>query len=92
VNLDKPIIIRNRPLEHYILSVFSLLAQNKKKIFLKAYGSLIAKTADMINLITEEMLPGVFEIESKYAIEKISVGKNGETYKITTLNATLKQK
>lgn len=87
------IIVRNRPLEHYLLSIFSLLSQEEKKIIVKSYGSLNGKNIDMVNLLTEKILPDTFEVEFNNSIEKLkarSPGKSG--FKVSKLISTLKVK
>lgn len=89
--MDKPIIIRNRPLEHYILSVLSLVAQNEKTIILQGNGSLVSKTLDIGNIITENMLPDCFDKEVKHSIENSSSEIN-RSLKMSSVKIILKQK
>jgi len=82
--MDSALVIRHRPFEHYVLSIFSLLLRGEAEIRLKAYGKCISKTVDIINLLNEDLLPETFSVETDTAIEQ----SNG--YKVSTFMATLR--
>ena len=80
--------IKNRPLEHYILSIFSLIASGEKKIYLKSYGSINGKTLDIINIMSKIIVSNKLDVEIKNKVEK----SEPEDYNISVLLATLKIK
>ena len=46
--MDTPIIeIRNRPLCHYLLSIYSLFLQGAEEVLLKSHGSINGKNSDI---------------------------------------------
>jgi DNA-binding protein Alba len=70
--MDSAFVIRHRPFEHYILSIFSLLLRGETEIRLKAYGKCISKAVDIINLLNEDLLPEMFLVKTDTAIEQSS--------------------
>lgn len=63
--------VRNRPLVHYLLSLLSFSLQGVDEIHLKSYGSLIGKATDIANLLTRNLLPDTFTVDSKNSIERV---------------------
>ncbi|MFQ5788661.1 MAG: hypothetical protein ACE5H1_11860, partial [Thermodesulfobacteriota bacterium] len=62
--MDSAFVIRHRPFEHYVLSIFSLLLRGETEIRLKSYGKCMSKTVDLINFLNEDILPDMFSIET----------------------------
>lgn len=85
--MAKPIYIRNRPIEHYLLSIFSLLLQGEKEIVLKSFGSINGRTIDLAYLIKNNILPETFDIDVKCNVEDVSVGDS--TYKASSITVIL---
>ena len=82
------IIIKNRPLEHYFLSIFSLILNEEKEIILESYGSSIGKTTDIVNLLTGKILPNYFNLTLEPSISNINV--NNSRNKISVMKFRLK--
>ena len=61
-SLTNTIIVKRRPLEHYFLSIFSLILNEEKEIILKSYGSSIGTAIDIVNLLTGKILPNFFNV------------------------------
>jgi len=81
------LLIKNRPITHYLLSIFSLFLEGKREISLKSYGSLNGKNADIIHLISEVIIPHAFEVKFQNGIERVS-SIDGKV-KASSLTATL---
>ena len=82
----KPIInIRNRPLGHYILSVFSFFLSGENEVLLRSHGSLNGKMADITYLVSQTMLPYSFEVGFENSIAEVEYG-----HKASALTASLK--
>lgn len=62
------LVIKNRPLGHYVLSVFSLLFRDKwpheGRIYISAPGRTIGRVVDLANLVCEKFAPNLLRIES----------------------------
>lgn len=82
------VIIKNRPLGHYLLSLFSLFLSGADEVTLKSHGSLIGKTADLVNLVTQDILPYAFEVTFENSVQDIQ--SIGSSFKVSVLGATLK--
>jgi len=82
------IIIKNRPIGHYLLSIFSMLLRGKERITLKSYGSCNGKNADLVNLITKTIMPDVFNVDFRNTHESIT--SIGESFESSVLTTTLK--
>jgi len=84
------ILIRNRPIGHYLLSIFSLLLQDEKEIILKSYGSLNGKNADIANMISKHIMPGIFDVDFQTSCEKVK--SINDSFNCSTLTTVLKRK
>lgn len=71
--MDSDLEVKSRPIEHYILSIFSLLVQGKEKIRLKAYGRAIGRTIDIVNLLNQRITPDLFDIKLQCKSEKTKI-------------------
>ena len=65
--------IKNKPIYHYILSIFSLMIGGKEKIRLKASGRAIGRTIDMVNLLNTKIIPGVVKISLENKVNKSEI-------------------
>lgn len=90
--MNKSLEIKNRPIEHYMLSIFSLIVQGEQKILLNSYGSVNSKTIDLINLINKIILPNFFDVTIEHDTQKIKLTDESKEYAISSLSATLKIK
>ena len=70
------IVIKRRPLEHYFLSIFSLLLNEEKEIILESYGSSIGLAIDIVNLLTGKILPNFFNVTLESSISSVDVNKS----------------
>ena len=64
--------------------------EGKKKILLRGYGSLISKTVDIANLLTEDLIPDEYTKTVKSDIENITTGN--KKHKTSVVTITLKKK
>lgn len=74
--MNNIITIKNRPLGHYFLSIFSLILQGEKEIVLKSQGSTNARTIDIANLVSQSIFPNMFQVQVKSLIEEVKINKS----------------
>ncbi len=89
-SLSNTIIVKSRPLEHYFLSIFSLILNEEKEIILKSYGSSIGKTIDIVNLLTGKILPNYFNVIMEPSISNIDVGKSRNKISVIKIILTVR--
>jgi len=87
--MTSQLVIKNRPLEHYILVVFSKIL-NDGEITLKGQGSLISKTVDIANIITDNFLPGELSKKFEDIVEYVQV--DSKKHKVSTVIIKLTKK
>ncbi len=64
------ITIRNRPFEHYLLTIFSVLLRGEKEVILRSCGSVNGKAIDIANFVTNEVFPDIFKTDIKNSIDE----------------------
>lgn len=86
------LVVKNQPLGHYVLSVFSLLFRDQlphnNKICISAPGRTIGRTADLANLLTDNFARNLLQIDD------VKIGKidDSETAKVSTIEISLSEK
>lgn len=86
------IVVKNRPLGHYVISVFSLLFRNKfpheGKICISAPSRTIGRATDLANLLSDKFAPNIL------AIENVKLGRTTvpDLPKISTIEIFLEEK
>ncbi|HOV21794.1 MAG TPA: hypothetical protein PLW95_03835 [bacterium] len=87
------LVVKSRPLGHYVLSVFSLLFREKYphdgQICISAPGRAISRTADLVNLLCDNFAPHLLRKE-KVNIDKIPSAQ--DNFKISTIEISLARK